>query len=497
MPDSYLYKQLNDIKPSRIAVVGDIILDQYLKGEISRISPEAPVGVLDCLSDNLHLGGAANVAGNLAELGCKVSLIGVVGKDETAKELKKLLKAKKIETSGIVVSADRPTTKKTRLMAQGQQLMRVDREKRLPIPAEIEKKIAVAFELKIKSFDGIVVSDYNKGLLTNSLLAKLISTARKNGKLIIIDPKGDSYSKYKGADIITPNRLELERASGIKCDSAKTVEKAARTIIKKHKIKSVLATLGADGMALFSPKGKGSFVPTFAREVYDVTGAGDTVIATFAFALLGGLSPDYSARLSNHAGGLQVARLGAVSIGLEEIRSSLFAGEGSKVVDIKEAAGISAALRKNKKKIVFTNGCFDLIHYGHIQYLQQAKKLGDWLVLALNSDLSVRKLKGKGRPVLNENDRAHIMAAMDCVDQVIIFKEPTPIKLIKAIKPDFLVKGGDYKVKDIAGYGEIGKWGGKVKTISYKEGKSTSGIIEKIAGHATRHATRGGASRKR
>jgi len=482
VPDTKLYRKLKEIKPSSIAVIGDLILDQYLGGELTRISPEAPVGVLDCTFEELHLGGAANVASNLAKLGCSVSLVGVVGKDSAAADMKRLIRREKINGRGIITVSDRPTIQKTRLMAQGQQLMRVDREKRLPIPEQAEKRVVAFFEEKMKNFDGLVLSDYNKGLLTQRLTRKLIAVAKKNGKPVLIDPKGDSYAQYRGADVITPNRLELKKASGIECGDRKSVEKAARLLIKNHRFKAVLATLGADGMAWFPAGGAGTFFPTIAQEVFDVTGAGDTVVAVFAFGLLGGLEPEEAVRLSNHAGGLQVAHLGAVGIGLQEIMASL-AGDGyaeSKIVDAHEAAQTARRLKNQKKKVVFTNGCFDLIHYGHIQYLQKAKKLGDWLVLGLNSDASVKKLKGAGRPVLNENDRAHIMAALDCVDQVVLFGEPTPLKLIKSIKPDILVKGGDYTVSRIVGHKEVKKWGGKAVTIPYQEGKSTSGVIKQI-----------------
>ena len=483
MPNTELYRRFKEIKPVSIVVVGDVILDEYIDGEINRISPEAPVGVLDCKSETYMLGGAANVAANVVKLGCKATLIGVTGNDSAAAELKSLLKKQKIDSGQIVTSRDRPTIKKSRIISRHQQLLRIDRENRRPIPKSVETKLIQNFKKALAKADGAIISDYDKGLLTKKLLREVISYAKKTGKRVVVDPKGDSFAKYKGASVVTPNRIELEKLTGIKCGDKKSVEKAARQIIKKQSISCVLATLGADGMALFTNKGESHFFPTVAREVFDVTGAGDTVVAVFSAALLGGMLPEEAARLSNHAGGLQVAQLGAGGISKKEMERSLAGAAGfdeSKIVNLKDAAELANTLRKQNKKVVFTNGCFDLIHFGHIQYLRKAKKLGHRLVLGLNSDSSVKRLKGKNRPLLSEHDRAHILAALDCVDMVVIFDEKTPIKLIKAIKPDVLVKGGDYKIDQIVGYKEIKNWGGRVLTLPYVKGNSTTGIIEKI-----------------
>jgi D-beta-D-heptose 7-phosphate kinase/D-beta-D-heptose 1-phosphate adenosyltransferase len=368
-------------------------------------------------------------------------------------------------------------------MAQRQQLIRVDRENKSAIPPEVERKALDIFMRELGGADGVVISDYDKGLLTGSFLRAIISSAKKNKKPVVVDPKGNSFAKYAGVDVITPNRMELEKAAGMKCPTPSAVEKGARLISKNHSIKSVLATLSADGMALFQKGSEGRFFPAAAREIFDVTGAGDTVVAVFTAAWLGGFLQEEAAPLANHSAGLQVAHLGAAGVGLDEIKRSLAAEAGmgeSKISDLATAGRIAENLRKKNKKIVFTNGCFDLIHYGHIQYLQKARRLGDRLFLGLNSDSSVRGLKGPTRPILNEHDRAHILAALDCVDQVILFNEPTPIKLINAIKPHYLVKGGDYKAEQIVGHKEIKKWGGEIRTITYIEGSSTTGIIKKI-----------------
>ena len=483
MQEIELYRRFKELKRVSVVVLGDVILDEYIEGEINRISPEAPVGVLDCKSETYMLGGAANVAANVVKLGGKATLIGVTGSDPVARELKSLLKKEGIDARQIVTSGDRPTIKKSRIISQQQQLLRIDRENRDPMPKSVESKLIQNFKKALAKADGAIISDYNKGLLTKKLLREAVSYARKKGKPVIVDPKGDSFAKYKGADVLTPNRGELEKSTGMKCGDKKSVEKAARRIIKKHSVSCVLATLGADGMALFTKKGESHFFPTVAREVFDVTGAGDTVVAVFTTALLGGMLPEEAARLSNHAGGLQVAHLGALGISKKEMERSLAGAAGfdeSKIVNLKDAAGVAESLRKQNKKVVFTNGCFDLIHFGHIQYLRKARKLGHRLVVGLNSDSSVRRLKGTGRPLLSEHDRAHILAALDCVDMVVIFDEKTPIKLIKAIKPEILVKGGDYQIDQIVGYKEIKKWGGKVLTLSYVKGNSTTGLIQKI-----------------
>jgi D-beta-D-heptose 7-phosphate kinase/D-beta-D-heptose 1-phosphate adenosyltransferase len=478
-----LYKRLGEIRPVKVVVLGDVILDEYIGGDISRISPEAPVGVLESTDGDFKLGGAANVAANFKKLGCGAVLIGVAGKDADAARLKSTLKKNGISGNNLILTADRPTTKKTRVMAQRQQLLRIDRENRSPISAEQERKALAILKREIAGADGVVISDYNKGFLTNTLLSGIIAISRKHKKPVIVDPKGESFAKYKGASVITPNRGELEKAAGMKCPTSALVEKGARLIAKKHSISSVLATLSADGAALFQKNVSGKYFPALAREIFDVTGAGDTVVAVFTAAWLGGFLQEEAVQLANHAAGLQVAHLGADGVGLDEIRKSLAQtaeSGGSKITDLKTAALIAETLRKEGKKIVFTNGCFDLIHYGHIQYLQKAKKLGDRLFLGLNSDSSVKRLKGPSRPILDEHDRAHIMAALDCVDQVVLFDELTPLNLIKAVKPHFLVKGGDYKPEQIVGYKEIKKWGGSIKTIDYIEGSSTTGIIKKI-----------------
>jgi len=439
-------------------VVGDVILDEYIDGEITRISPEAPVGVLDCKSETYMLGGAANVAANIVKLGGKATLIGVTGGDPAAAELKSLLKKERIDAGQLVTARDRPTIKKSRVISKQQQLLRIDRENRSPIPKSVESKLIQNFKKALVKADGAIISDYDKGLLTKKLLRETVSYARKIGKPVVVDPKGDSFAKYKGANVVTPNRAELEKSTGMKCDDKNSVEKAARRIINKHSISCVLATLGSDGMALFTKKGESHFFPTVAVEVFDVTGAGDTVVAVFTAALLGGMLPEEAARLSNHAGGLQVAHLGALGISRNEMERSLAGTAGfeeSKIVNLKDAAAVAETLRKQNKKVVFTNGCFDLIHFGHIQYLRKARKLGHRLVVGLNSDSSVRRLKGAGRPLLSEHDRAHILAALDCVDMVVIFDEKTPIRLIKAIKPDLLVS----KI-DPAGYDALVAPGG-------------------------------------
>ena len=486
MQETELYRRFREIRPVSVVVVGDVILDEYISGDINRISPEAPVGVLDCSSEEYMLGGAANVAANVVKLGSRAILLGVTGRDPDAATLKKLLKKDGIDSGWLVSAGDRPTIKKSRIMSRRQQLLRIDRENRNPITAAIERRLMANFRKALVKADGVIISDYDKGLLTKKLLREIIAHARKKGKPVVVDPKGDSFSKYRGAEIITPNRAELEKSAGMSLPDQKSVEKAARRLIKKGSVSGVLATLGGDGMALFMKDGDGWFFPTVAREVFDVTGAGDTVVAVFTTSLLGGLLPEEAASLSNYAGGLQVAHLGALGIGRDEIGHSLSGAAGfeeSKIVELSEAAAIAATIKKKNKKVVFTNGCFDLIHYGHIQYLRKSKKLGDRLVVGLNSDASVKKLKGAGRPLLSEHDRAHILAALDCVDMVVIFGEKTPLKLIKAIKPDILVKGGDYSVDQIVGHKEIEKWGGSVLTLPYIKGNSTTGIIQKIIRH--------------
>jgi D-beta-D-heptose 7-phosphate kinase/D-beta-D-heptose 1-phosphate adenosyltransferase len=467
----------------KVMVIGDLILDEYIWGNIDRISPEAPVGVLECKSENSALGGAANVANNLSSLGCKVYLVGAVGRDEKGKRLKRLLKKRGINYNGVLEDSDRPTTNKIRVIAHSQQILRIDKEDRRTPNNHIKDKLIHYIEKVITEVDGVICSDYGKGVLSGEVISCVAKSAKKNGKIVIADPKGNDYSKYKGINIITPNKKEASEASGININNEDSVKKAARRLFNIFKGDAVLITRGAEGMSLFQGNGKVTNIPTEAREVYDVTGAGDTVISVFGMVAFAGHDMADAARLSNIAAGIEVGKVGTSVVTKEEMIHYLDEGElraKGKIVSYPELRQIVSLSKNKKKKVVFTNGCFDLLHIGHIKYLQQAKSYGDILIIGLNDDNSVRKLKGPKRPLIGQDERAHLIAALDCVDYVVLFSELTPDRLIKGIKPDILVKGGDYTKAQVVGRDFVESYGGRVEIVPVVEGMSTSNIVKNI-----------------
>ncbi|VAX24638.1 ADP-heptose synthase / D-glycero-beta-D-manno-heptose 7-phosphate kinase [hydrothermal vent metagenome] len=477
-----LYNILSSTRPVSILVIGDIILDRYVTGSIERISPESPAQVLDVTDESETLGGAANVAATVAAFGAKVSLIGVVGKDEPAKTLKKLLKQYGIGANGIVTDTERQTTIKTRFLALRQQMLRVDREKREDVSDETINKALANAQKALGKCDGVIVSDYGKGAMPRKFLTKLFTLCRKAKKKVIVDPKGNDYSIYKGAELITPNKKEAAEATGIKIQNSSDYNRVSKKLFEATKAKNLLITRGSEGMTLFRPKGESVHIPVDALEVFDVSGAGDTVIAVAGVMLFSGESLEDSARISNIAAGIEVGRVGAWAVTKDETLAKLkSSGPGErKMFTLSQASSFVSRKRAQNKTVVFTNGCFDLLHAGHVKLLQKARTFGDALIVGINSDKSIRRLKGKKRPLLGEDDRLHIIAALDCVDGVILFNEDTPLNLIKVIKPDVLVKGGDYTAGKVVGKYIVEKNGGKVEIIPLVDGKSTSGIIEKI-----------------
>jgi len=466
--------ELYQLKKGKILVIGDIILDEYLKGSVSRVSPEAPVSVLKPEDRELRLGGASNVAANVKSLGSRVELLGVVGRDETGKELRSLLKDASIKSS--LASSDKTTIHKLRLLAGQQQLLRLDIEQTFDWKEWRSTK--KSFSKKLKDFGAVIVSDYGKGTLQD--VPFIIQQAKKRDIPVFIDPKGNNFNKYKGAYIITPNYLEFStEVGGVK--NEQELNGKASNMIKKLSLQGLLITRGQEGMTLFKKeRGKvnRSDFPTEARDVFDVSGAGDTVIASLAAAQSSGMTLEDSVKLANAAAGIVVGKSGTAYPSLAELSISLNSGDS--VLSKAQIKDLVKEAKKDSKKIVFTNGCFDLLHVGHITYLEEAEQLGDRLVVALNSDSSVRKLKGSKRPINKLKDRAKQIAALDSVDWVTSFSEDTPLKLIKELEPDVLVKGKDYKVKNITGSKEVLSKGGQVKTIKLIKGVSTSNLIKKI-----------------
>lgn len=463
----------------RILVVGDIILDEYWWGNINRISPEAPVSVVDLATETFTLGGAGNVAKNLSALGSQVALVGVIGADEKGDKIKKSLADLNIDSQGVIVDPGRPTISKIRIMAQNQQVIRVDREERKDVSPEISMIIMNSIRESLSSVSGVIVSDYNKGLLNKEILRSIITECRLNNKKIFVDPKGRDFSKYCQANYLTPNKREAEIASGITIHTEEDLVQVAKTFINYLSLEGLLITRGREGMSLFAPGTEPIHIPAQIKEVYDVTGAGDTVISVFSYLILADADPLEAAKIANLAAGIVVGKLGAAVPQLAEILNFVD-GERDKVILLEELLPLIARKRTEGRRIVFTNGCFDLLHVGHIKYLQKAKKMGDILIVGLNSDTSVKALKGINRPLISEKERAQLLAALDCIDHIVLFSELTPLNLISKIKPDILIKGGDYRPEEVVGKEIVDSYGGKVELVPYLEGFSTSQIISEI-----------------
>ena len=465
-------------KSPKILVVGDLMIDHYLWGSSERISPEAPVPVVNVDSESTVLGGAGNVINNLNALGAVVDIISVIGECETSKELKDLLCDTKIETQYLITQKNRVTSKKSRIIAAQQQVVRYDRESTSDINNKSQVAILKLFKKIVNNYDVVLLSDYGKGVLTFELTQSLISIANENKKKLLVDPKGLDYSKYKGAYLLTPNKKEASEATNIIIKDNESLTESIRILKDQIDLTVSLITLSEKGVAIFDNELR--IHPTAAREVFDVTGAGDTLLASLGFALSCNKNIDEAIKFANLASGVVVGKIGSATATLNEIieyESSLnkyTSDEHIKTWD--EISSIIGELKNNNKKIVFTNGCFDILHIGHIKYLEKAKDFGDILILGLNSDDSTHRLKGKNRPINTQDDRAYILASLEVVNYVVIFNEDTPLDLIKLIKPDVLVKGGDYEGKEVVGQ-DIAK---ELKLVQYIDAKSTSKTIKKI-----------------
>ncbi|MFX4236373.1 D-glycero-beta-D-manno-heptose-7-phosphate kinase [Aliarcobacter butzleri] len=465
-------------KKPNILVIGDLMIDHYLWGSCDRISPEAPVQVVNVKKESSVLGGAGNVINNLFTLGATVDVISVIGDDNVANELKSLLEKIKISTSNLIVENNRKTSKKSRLIASQQQVLRYDMESIDDIDEESHKKIISNLEKNIKKYSSIILSDYGKGVLTTKLTQDIINIANKNGVKVLVDPKGKDYSKYKGSYTLTPNKKEAQEATNIDIKDENSLINALKNLKEKCDLEVSLITLSEQGIAIFDENL--TIKPTVAREVYDVTGAGDTVIASIAFALGNDLNINEAVSFANLAAGVVVGKLGSATTTLDEIyeyESSLHkSNSNSHIKTFEEIEKLASKLHTLDKKIVFTNGCFDILHVGHVKYLEEARSYGDVLILGLNADSSVKKLKGDSRPINNQDDRAYILASLESVDYVVIFEEETPYELIKLIKPHVLVKGGDYEGKDVVGQ-DIAD---ELKLVKFVDGKSTTNTIKRI-----------------
>jgi len=468
--------------PPRVLVIGDLMVDRYLWGVCERISPEAPVQVVDVRKESYALGGAGNVVANLVSLGAQVDLIALVGHDLKQTPLAGLLAKLGVAVAGLVRDEQRPTTIKTRLVAARHQIVRFDVESAAACPeacaaATIEKAAQIIPRTHV-----VILSDYGKGFLTERIAQAVIATCQRHEIPVLVDPKGRDYTKYRGATLITPNRKEAALASGLALDSEEGIRKAGQKLRTDYDLEACLITLSEDGMALFADAEE-SWLPTEAQEVFDVTGAGDTVIAATGLGLAAGLSLVEACSFANRAAGVVVGKIGAATVTLPEIRAPQRAGPAeAKILELDALLERVAVLHSLGRKIVFTNGCFDLLHAGHIQYLTGAAALGAVLIVGLNSDASVLRLKGEGRPINSQDDRAIILAALSVVTYVVLFSEDTPLSLIQSIVPDILVKGGDYDPHQIVGADVVRKAGGTVTVLPFVDGKSTTAMIDRASG---------------
>ncbi|MEM0985094.1 MAG: D-glycero-beta-D-manno-heptose-7-phosphate kinase [Pseudomonadota bacterium] len=468
--------------PERVVVVGDVMLDSYQYGDIERISPEAPVPVLRHARRASVLGGAGNVAANLAHLGGAPVLIGRVGADAAGEEVAALCEVGGISAE-LACDGRVPTVRKTRFVSAGQQILRLDEERLDPLDGDTRTAVVTAFDAALADARAVILSDYGKGLLSGDLAAALIERAKNRMVPVVVDPKGRDFSRYAGADVVTPNRKELSIAVGQDLSGDDAIIGAAREQIGAHGLGALLVTRSEEGLSLVSAEAA-FHVSAEAREVFDVSGAGDTVVATFALALARGLDRADAARLANSAAGIAVAKRGTSTVSAGELREALrqsgaIAGRLRTPLTQEDAKRAVEAWRREGLTVGFTNGCFDILHVGHASILERARALCDRLVVGLNSDASVTRLKGDGRPVNPAGDRAALLLALRSVDAVVMFEEDTPLALIEALLPDVLVKGADYTLENVVGADCVLAHGGRVELLDLEPGRSTSAIIER------------------
>ncbi len=502
---NHLIELVERLGRPRVLVVGDLMRDRYVFGDAERISPEAPVQVLRVAGEENRLGGAGSVVSNLTVLGARVSVFSVLGRDALGAEILGELKAAGARAGGVLRVADRPTTLKTRFVGRAQhrhpqQVLRVDREDTRPLPRQVEDRLLAKIGPALRTADLVVVSDYNKGVVTPRLAQEIIRRGRRLGVPVVADPiKAPDYSKYRGATLLTPNRLETELASGMRLAGDDAIRRAARRLVRDLRLNALVVTLDKDG-AYLSVRGKpGQAVPTRPRPVYDNAGAGDMVISVIAMVLAAGAPLLDAVRLANVAGGLEVQKFGVQSVSREEMIAELLdegRHAGSKVRTLDHLLADLARHRAMGRSIVFTNGCFDLIHSGHVTYMEFAGAQGDVLVVGLNSDRSVRANKGPSRPICSQDERARVLAALEVIDYITIFDEPSVLGLIQRVRPDVLVKGADYGLEGVVGRDFVESYGGRVVLAPLLKGLSTSELVRRVQaseGRPPQSARKGGA----
>jgi D-beta-D-heptose 7-phosphate kinase/D-beta-D-heptose 1-phosphate adenosyltransferase len=466
-----------------VLVVGDAMLDRYVYGEVTRVSPEAPVPILTVTREVAMPGGAGNVVRNLIALDASAAFVSVVGDDAAGSDLTGLIGGQERVEPWLLVQGGRTTTLKTRYIAQGQHLIRADREETMALPARLaERLVRIALDA-MAATTVTILSDYRKGVLSAEVAGQLIAGAKKLGRMVIVDPKGRDYALYRGADVITPNRRELAEATGMPVDSEAAIVAAARMLLAAHDFGAVLVTRSEDGMSLIMP-GEVHHFPGEAKEVFDVSGAGDTVVATLAAALAANVPLPEAARLANIAGGIVVGKVGTAVTHPADILAAIAPATGAltKVVTAAAAAEAAERWRTRGYRVGFTNGCFDLLHPGHVHLLEQCRAMCDRLIVGINSDASVKRLKGPTRPAQGEAARAAVLASLASVDLVCLFEEDTPIEVIKLIKPDLLIKGSDYTRETVVGAELVESWGGAVALAELLPGHSTTATLARLRG---------------
>ncbi|TVR99693.1 MAG: D-glycero-beta-D-manno-heptose 1-phosphate adenylyltransferase [Rhodospirillales bacterium] len=467
-----------------VLCVGDVMLDRYVAGTVERISPEAPIPVLKVDGETEMLGGAGNVVRNLVALRAVPRLVSAVGEDAAAAAIATALSTLGCGDGALVPEAGRQTGVKVRFMAGGQQMLRADHETVAPLGSVARTAVLQAVTARMDGSGAVVLSDYGKGVLADGIAGEVIAGAKASGRPVIVDPKGRDFSCYRDADVITPNRLELSEATSMPVTGANDAIHAARALLHRHGFGAVVATLGKDGMAVVPAAGEPLLLAAEAREVFDVSGAGDTVVATLAAALGAGVPLGEAAALANVAAAIVVGKVGTAVAYAAEVTDALrhqdISAAEAKVMALESAIDRVRGWRRRRLKVGFTNGCFDLLHPGHVSLLAQARRACDRLVVGLNSDASVARLKGAGRPVQGEAARATVLASLADVDMVVIFAEDTPIRLIQALRPDVLVKGADYRLNEVVGADLVQGWGGTVALARLEPGFSTSATIARL-----------------
>jgi D-beta-D-heptose 7-phosphate kinase/D-beta-D-heptose 1-phosphate adenosyltransferase len=483
--DTDLARIVRQFHTSRVLVIGDVILDRYVAGSVQRLSPEAPIPVLRPTGSRSTPGGAANVALNIVTLGGHATLIGVVGNDESGSILQRLVTGTPGLNAAMVHAPDRPTTAKTRFMSGAYQLLRLDEESTDPLDSATAAAVLDRFGQALDHADVVVLSDYAKGVLCDAVLAGVLRMAADRGRIVIADPKRADFSAYRGATVLTPNEHEVRIATHIDAAQDQEADRAGRAALETTGGEAVLVTRSAKGLTLVRRGCPAMHLPTRAREVADVSGAGDTLVAALAVALSAGAPLPEAAMLANATAGISVSKQGTATVSQQELLDVLHLRElvatDRKVANLEEAVTRVTAWRAAGLQVGFANGCFDLIHPGHVRLLNEARSACDRLVVALNTDASVKRLKGPARPVQNETSRATVMASLAPVDLVTLFDEDTPLELIRLLRPEVLVKGSDYTVPEVVGADLVQGWGGRVLLVDLQEGHSTSGTIRRMA----------------